>query len=47
VSSHRPSGPAALAVVVLARTSLPPCFSVMAMPHSADALPATGASSGW
>ena len=47
VSSHNPSGPAGAAVVVLARTSLPPCFSVMAMPHSAPALPATGASAGW
>ena len=45
VSRHSPS-PAGAAVVVLARTSLPPCFSVMAMPHSAPALPATGARTG-
>ena len=47
VSSHRPSARAGSAVVVLARTSLPPCFSVMAMPHSAPALAATGARPGW
>jgi hypothetical protein len=47
VSSQVPSGPAGVAVVVLARTSLPPCFSVMAMPHSAPALAATGARTGW
>jgi hypothetical protein len=46
VSSHIPSAPAGAAVVVLARTSLPPCFSVMAMPHSAPALAATGARPG-
>ena len=30
--------------VVLARTSLPPCFSVIAMPASAPRLPAAGSS---
>jgi hypothetical protein len=34
VSSYQPS-PAGSARVVLARTSEPPCFSVMAIPHSA------------
>ena len=34
VSSHQPS-PAGSARVVFARTSEPPCFSVIAIPHSA------------
>ena len=34
VSSHQPS-PAASARVMFARTSEPPCFSVIAIPHSA------------
>ncbi len=45
VSSYSSPGPPApppsgRATVVLARTSEPPCFSVIAMPHSALALPA-------
>ncbi len=35
VSSYIPGWPAGSARVVLARTSDPPCFSVMAIPHSA------------
>ena len=45
VISHQPSSPAS-ARVVLARTSEPPCFSVIAIPHSALAFSAAGLSSG-
>src|SRR5215216_3878355 len=37
VSSHQPS-PAGSARVVFARTSEPPCFSVIAIPHSSPAM---------
>ncbi len=35
-----------VAVVVLARTSEPPCFSVIAMPHSAEPFSPAGRSTG-
>ncbi len=41
-SSYSPSTDVATADVTLARTSEPPCFSVMPMPASAPALSATG-----
>ena len=41
---YSPSTPVGVAVVTLARTSEPPCFSVMPMPASAPALSATGRS---
>ena len=44
VSSYSPSPPSARATVVFARTSEPPCFSVIAMPQSALAF--LGASAG-
>ena len=46
VISYSPPGPpppSATATVVLARTSEPPCFSVIAMPQSEPLLPAAGA----
>ena len=39
VSAYSPAAPVATATVVFARTSEPPCFSVIAIPHSALALP--------
>ena len=47
VISYSPPGPppfSGRAVVVLARTSEPPCFSVMPIPHSAPCLSGAGTS---
>ena len=43
-STYRPS-PIGVAVVVFARTSEPPCFSVIAMPNRALCLPALSSGS--
>ena len=45
-SPPRPPACTGMATVVLARTSEPPCFSVMPMPSHIDALSATGRSRG-
>ena len=45
-SAPGPPPSTGVAVVVLARTSEPPCFSVIAMPHSALAFPPARSSSG-
>ena len=46
VSSYSPSTPVDCARVVLARTSEPPCFSVMAIPLSALVFSGSGTSAG-
>ncbi len=45
VSVYAPASASGRASVVFARTSLPPCFSVMAMPKSAPDFRAAGRSS--
>ena len=44
-SVYTPGSAVGVAVVVLARTSEPPCFSVIAMPHLALPFSAAGRSS--
>ncbi|MNT23730.1 hypothetical protein D3C72_1591610 [compost metagenome] len=46
VSRYQPSSPVGSARVALARTSDPPCFSVMAMPMVTPALSAAGRTAG-
>ena len=45
-SPPRPPPPTGVALVVFARTSDPPCFSVMPMPNQIERLPEIGLSEG-